>query len=164
MLFSAAMLFFIKSKCITFIAQKTGINHWFEFKNPINTADRYKKLFRAFKRETVQFLVAKTPCRKSLTAGSPSGRSNVNCKPQTLPQDRGHVTFCGLCFSMKNLRLRVSNLSNKVYGKRQSSDSSWQFLKFGNEKRKNKRNKCLLSVFVSDKDIAKLYVQFFRPK
>ena len=56
LLFSAAIFFFIKSKCITFIAQKTGINHWFEFKNPTYT---YKKLFRAFKREAVQFLVAK---------------------------------------------------------------------------------------------------------
>ena len=35
----------------------------------------------------------KKPCRKSLTAGSPSCRSNANCKLQTRPQDRGHVTF-----------------------------------------------------------------------
>ena len=29
---------------------------------------------------------------------------------------------------------------------------------------KNKRNLCSMSVFISDKDTAKLYVQFFRPK
>ena len=29
---------------------------------------------------------------------------------------------------------------------------------------KNKRNKCLTSVFISNKDTAKLYVQYFRPK
>ena len=27
-----------------------------------------------------------------------------------------------------------------------------------------KQNKCLMSVFISDKDTAKFYVQFFRPK
>ena len=47
--------FFIKSKCITFIAQKTGIVQ----KSNKHIADGYKKLFGAFKRETVQFLVAK---------------------------------------------------------------------------------------------------------
>ena len=79
-------------------------------------------LFRAFKREAVQFLLAKN--LKSITAGSPFGRLNVNCKPETQAQDRGHVTFCGSRFSIKNLMLKVSNLSNNVYGKRESSDSS----------------------------------------
>ena len=110
-LFSAAVLFSIKSKCITLIAQKTGIIHWFEIKNPPNTSQTdIKKLVRAFKREAVQFLVSKKPCRKSLTAGSPSCGSNVSCKLQTWPQGRGHVTFCGLRFSMKNLMLKVSNI------------------------------------------------------
>ena len=45
-------------------------------------ANGYKKLVRALKREAVQFLVAKKPCRKSPTAGSPSCGSNVNCKLQ----------------------------------------------------------------------------------
>ena len=60
-LFSAVMLFFIKSKCITFIAQTTGIIHWFENKIKSNKhiADGHKKLFCAFKREAVQYLVAK---------------------------------------------------------------------------------------------------------
>ena len=93
-LFSAAMLFFIKSKCINLIAQKTGIIHWFEIKNPPNTSRTdIKKLVRAFKREAVQFLAARKPCRKSLTAGSPSCGSNVSCKLQTWPQGRGHVTL-----------------------------------------------------------------------
>ena len=110
-LFSAAVLFSIKSKCITLTAQKTGIIHWFEIKNPPNTSQTdIKKLVRAFKREAVQFLVAKKPCRKSLTAGSPSCGSNVSCKLQTWPQGRGHVTFSGLRFSMKNLMLKVSNI------------------------------------------------------
>ena len=56
------MLFLIKSKCITFIAQKTGIIHWFEIKNPTNTSQTdKKKLTPAFKREAVQFLEAKNP-------------------------------------------------------------------------------------------------------
>ena len=44
-----------------------------------NIASEYKKLLCAFKREAVQFLEAKT-LPKSLTAGSPSCRSNVNYK------------------------------------------------------------------------------------
>ena len=36
------------------------------------------------------------PCRQSLTPGSHSCGSNVNCKLQTWPRGRGHVTFCGL--------------------------------------------------------------------
>ena len=43
-------------------------------------------------------------------AGSPPGSSNVNCKLQTWPQGCGHVTFCGLRFSMKNLMRKVSNM------------------------------------------------------
>ena len=31
-------------------------------------------------------------------------------------------------------------------------------------KEKNKRNQCLRSVFISDIDMAKLYIQYFRPK
>ena len=30
--------------------------------------------------------------------------------------------------------------------------------------KKKKEKKCLMSVFISDKDTAKLYVQYFRPK
>ena len=55
------MLFFITSKCITYIAQKTGIIHRFELKKSNKyIADGYKKILRAFKREAVQLLVAKT--------------------------------------------------------------------------------------------------------
>ena len=55
---------------------------------------------------------AKKPCRKSLTARSPSCGSNVNWKLQTWQQDRSHVTCWGLRFSMKNLMLKVSNKGN----------------------------------------------------
>lgn len=44
-----------------------------------NIANEYKKLLCTFKREAVQFLEAKT-LPKSLTARSPSCRSNVNYK------------------------------------------------------------------------------------
>ena len=37
-MFSSAMLFFVKSNCITFIAKKTGIIRFFEFKNPTSTS------------------------------------------------------------------------------------------------------------------------------
>ena len=65
-------------------------------------ANGYKKLVHTFKREAVQFFCGKKPCRKSLTAGSPSFGSNVNCKLQTCPQGRGHVTFCGLPFAVSH--------------------------------------------------------------
>lgn len=46
----------------------------------------------------------KKPYRKSLTAGSSSCRSNVDCKLQSRPQD------CGILrLTMKNLMLKVSN-------------------------------------------------------
>ena len=42
-LFCAAVLFFFKSNCITFIAKKkTGITHLFEFKNRTSTAQQDK--------------------------------------------------------------------------------------------------------------------------
>ena len=45
-LFSAAMLFFNKSKCITFIDQKTEIIHRVELQNPTNTSQTdIKKYF-----------------------------------------------------------------------------------------------------------------------
>ena len=49
-------------------------------------ANGYKKLVRSFKREAVQFLVAKILAVNDLqllTAGSPSRGSKVNCKLQT---------------------------------------------------------------------------------
>ena len=106
------MLFFIKSKCITFIAQKTRIIHWFETKNPTNTSQTDIKSYFVLWLRGCTIFSGKKPCCKSLTAGSPSCRSNVNCKLQTRPQDRRHVTFCGLRFSMKNLKLKVSNRSH----------------------------------------------------
>ena len=51
----------------------------------------------------------KKPCPKSLTAGSPSCGSNVNCKLQTWLQGRGHMTFCSLRFPKKNPMLKIPN-------------------------------------------------------
>ena len=45
-------------------------------------------------------------CFPSLTAGSSPWRSKVNCKLQTRPLDRGHMTSSALRFPMKNLVLR----------------------------------------------------------
>ena len=56
----------------------------------------------------------KKPCQKSLIAGSPSCRSNLNYKLQTRQQDCGHVIFCGLRIAMKNLMLRVSSVLPKT--------------------------------------------------
>ena len=47
-------------------------------------------------------------CFSSLTAGSSSWRSKVNCELQTRLLDRGHATSSGLRFLMKNLVFKVS--------------------------------------------------------
>ena len=92
------MLLFIKSKCMTFIAQKNRNNSLIRDQNSNkHIADGYKKLLRAFKREAVQFLVA-----KNLTYHwKPLLPFKLELKLQTRPQDRGNVTFCGLWFSTK---------------------------------------------------------------
>ena len=69
-------------------------------------ADGYKKLLRAFKREAVQFLVA-----KNLTyQWKPLLPFKLELELQTRPQDRGNATFCGLWFAVfhENLTLEVS--------------------------------------------------------
>ena len=96
------MLFFIKSKCITAIG--------------------YNKLIRAFKREAVQFLVAKNLAVNHFPLEVLPGRfkrelqiANVTARPwsrEILP-----FADCGLRFSTKNLMLKVSNtaLPRKQY-------------------------------------------------
>ena len=49
----------------------------------------------------------KKPCRKSLTAGSPSCGSNVNCKRHRKAVVTWYFAVCGLPFPMKNLMLKV---------------------------------------------------------
>ena len=77
------MLFFVKSKCITVIAQNT----WMIRRRWIYEATSCLKTWGC----TIF-------TGKSLAAGSPSFRSNVNRKLQARPYDRGHVTFSGLQF------------------------------------------------------------------
>ena len=67
----------------------------------------------------------KKPCRKSLTTGSPPWGSNVNCKLQMRAQDRGHVTFCGLRFPMKNLMLNISIVSRLTSPKLYLAPLNW---------------------------------------
>ena len=95
LLFNAAMLLFIKSNCFTFIAHNLLIRVQ---KSNYHTAGGYRNLLRAFKHEAGTMFNGKILCRASLTAGSPSCRSNVNCK-LTRPQDCGHVTLPCLRFA-----------------------------------------------------------------
>ena len=44
-LFNTAMLFFVKSKYVTFIAQKTGIINLFKFKNQTSTSQTDKESY-----------------------------------------------------------------------------------------------------------------------
>ena len=95
LLFNAAMLLFIKSNCFTFIAHNLLIRVQ---ESNYHTAGRYRNLLRAFKHVAGTMFNGKILCRASLTAGSPSCRSNVNCKLTRL-QDCGHVTLPGLRFA-----------------------------------------------------------------
>ena len=77
-------------------------------------AGRYRKLLRAFKREAVQFLVAKNLVISHL----PLEALPQPIKLQMRPQDRGHLTFSGLPFPNKNLMLKVSiKLDYTIRGK-----------------------------------------------
>ena len=88
------------SKCINFIAQKRGIIHKFEFKNPTSTSQTDKEsCFVPLNVRLYNFQRQKT-LPKSLKAGCPSCHLNVNCKLQTRPQGRGHVTFSGFPFAV----------------------------------------------------------------
>ena len=59
-LFRADKLFFLESKCITSIVQKTGIIHLIELKHPTSTSQTDKEsYFVLLNVEAVQFLVTK---------------------------------------------------------------------------------------------------------
>ena len=59
-MFRADKLFFLESKCITSIVQKTGIIHLFEFKHSTSTSQTDKEsYFVSLNVEAVQFLEAK---------------------------------------------------------------------------------------------------------
>ena len=61
-------------------------------------------------RLAVQFLVTKNLAVNHLPLEAPLAVQRVkNCKLQTRPQDRGHVTSLGLPLTMKNRMLKVSN-------------------------------------------------------
>ena len=109
------MLFFIKSKCITFIAQKNKNNALIrDQKSNKHIADGYKKLFRAFDCEAVQFLVAKNLAVSHLPPEAlPAVQTwTANCKRDRKTVVTWHFVVCSLRFSMKNLKLKVSNRSH----------------------------------------------------
>ena len=99
-------LFFIKSKCITFIAQKTGIIHWFKIKNPTNTSQtRIKIKFVPYKRETVQFLMAKNIAVNHLLLEALLAFQTwtANCK-----RDRKALVTWQFAVCHENMMLKVS--------------------------------------------------------
>ena len=90
---------------------KTWIPYWFKFKNLASTLQvDIKKLLCVFKREAVEFLVAKifAVSHFALTAGSPSCHSNLTRDRKTVVTRLSE--FCSLHFPMKNLMLKVSNV------------------------------------------------------
>ena len=49
--------------------------------------------------------------------------SNVNCKLQTWPQGRGHVTFCGLRFAVSHEKRKVSSEKGRIIHRKVSMPS-----------------------------------------
>ena len=88
-------------------------------------ADGYKKLFRAFKREAVQFLVAKNLAVSHLTLEAlPAVQTwTANCKGDCKTMGTGHYVVCGLRFSKKNLMLKVSNVEETGTSKLRDSNT-----------------------------------------
>ena len=87
------------SRCATLLSPKQTLNiDWFELKNLTHRTGGYRMLLCAIKGEAVQFLSGKKTCRKPPTALS----FTVNCKLQTLPQDRRHLTFSDLWFAVSH--------------------------------------------------------------
>ena len=88
-------------------------------------ADGYKKLFRAFKREAVQFFVAKNLAVSHLTLEAlPAVQTwTANCKSHRTAVVTGHFVVCGLRFSTKNLMLKVSNVEETGTSKLRKSNS-----------------------------------------
>ena len=68
-----------------------------EQKSKKQIADGHKKLFRAFKREAVQFLVANNLAVSHFPL---KALPTVQTFKLQRSQDRGHVTFCGLRFAV----------------------------------------------------------------
>ena len=88
-------------------------------------AHGYKKLFRAFKREAVQFLVAKTLAVSHLTLEAlPAVQTWIaNCKSDRKTVVTRHFVVCGLRFSTRNLMLKVSNVEETGTSKLRKSNS-----------------------------------------
>ena len=88
-------------------------------------ADGYKKLFRAFKREAVQFFVAKNLDVSHLTLEAlPAVQTwTANCKSDRKTLVTGHFVVCGLRFSTKNLMLKVSSVEETGKTKLRKSNS-----------------------------------------
>ena len=98
-LFRADMLFFLESKCITSIVQKTGIIHLFEFKHSTSTSQTDKEsYFVLLNVEAVQFLVTKNLAVNHFPLDAPPAVQTwtLNCWNAT--QDCSLLTFSGLLF------------------------------------------------------------------
>ena len=98
-LFRADMLFFLESKCITSIVQKTGIIHLFEFKHSTSTSQTDKEsYFVLLNVEAVQFLVTKNLAVNHFPLDAPPAVQTwtLNCWNAT--EDCSLLTFSGLLF------------------------------------------------------------------
>ena len=98
-LFRADKLFFLESKCITSIVQKTGVIHLIELKHPTSTSQTDKEsYFVLLNVEAVQFSVAKNLAVNHFPLDAPPAVQTwtLNCWNAT--QDRSLLTFSGLLF------------------------------------------------------------------
>ena len=103
---------FIKSKCITLVAQNTAIIRWFEIKNPTNTSQReIKNYFIPLNARLYNFLWQKNLAVNHLPL---EALPAVQTWPANWKRDRKAVVtwqfaVCGLQFPTKNVMLKVPN-------------------------------------------------------
>ena len=90
-LFRADKLFFLESKCITSIVQKTGVIHLFEFKHSTSTSQTDKEsYFVSLNVEAVQFLEAKNLAVNNFPLDAPPAVQTWTANCWNATQDCGH--------------------------------------------------------------------------
>ena len=114
-LFRADMLFFLESKCITSIVQKTGIIHLFEFKHSTSTSQTDKESYFVFLNvEAVQFLVTKNVAVNPASLWTPLLRFTRELQTAETPHKTAVSLFfffffflCNLLFSVKQAIISI---------------------------------------------------------
>ena len=93
--------FFLESKCINSIVQKTGIIHLLEFKHPTSASQTDKEsYFVLLNVEAVQFSVAKNLAVNHFPLNAPPAVETWTANCWNATQNRSLLTFSGLLFAV----------------------------------------------------------------